>query len=172
MLALETASSSLSLVFSVMLGPVTRQSFVRTLNPRGPVWMRSQDFGLSECPFYITKPPSPPKKNTLSHTTNHLSACTLSPLRFWGQPLDMVWPGIRMGRRGLVWICMHVCPACMKSMHTLWALVRSCMEWEWVREANSGRSGRGGGDLVLLATCPFLTHDIASDFPTSVHILR
>lgn len=38
-----------------------------------------------------------------------------------------------------------------------------------VREASGGRlwdRGGGGDGLVLLATCPFLTHDIASDFTT------
>lgn len=32
--------------------------------------------------------------------------------------------------------------------------------------------GWGGDGLVFLATCPFLTHDIASVFTSSVHFMR
>lgn len=71
---LKTASSSsLCLVFSVVVPALwdsavraaTRQLLVRTLNPFGPIWMRSEDFSLSECP------PNP-LQHTHTHTTTLL----------------------------------------------------------------------------------------------------
>lgn len=77
---------------------------------------------------------------------------------------------------------MYACIYGMYGEHaqTHSALVRSCMETrrniqggrERGRQWKIGRGEGGVGGSVVSATCPFLTHDIASDFTTSVHFLR
>lgn len=68
-------------------------------------------------------------------------------------------------------MCMHVyaARACVHGERALRQVMHGAREGcKWRRVGN--RDGRGS--LVLLATCPFLTHDIASDFRGRVVIRR
>lgn len=67
-------------------------------------------------------------------------------------------------------MCMHVYAARAYMANAL--SVRSCTER--ARDASGGGIGmaRGGEVWSCLATCPFLTHDIASDFTGRVVIRR
>lgn len=128
-----------------MLGPVTRQSFVRTLNPRGPVWMRSQDFGLSECPFYITQPPLPPqKKHTLTHNQSLISMHTL-PVKVLRTAFGhgLAWHQDGTERAG---VNMYACVSSMYEKHAHTLSSRQVMHGVRVSEGGKQwkiRTGRG-----------------------------
>lgn len=73
----------------------TRQLPVRTLNPFGPIWMRSEDFSFSECPFYITHPPSSPT-HSHTHTQPHTYQHAHSPRKAFEGSL-WTWSGLAFG---------------------------------------------------------------------------
>lgn len=94
----------------------TRQPLVRNLNPRGPIWMRNEDFGLSDCPFYIAHPP---QTHTRTHTHALISMHT-RPVKDLRTAVGhgLAWHFGRDGEDGCAAVNMYVYTACMKSMPT------------------------------------------------------
>lgn len=150
-LALETASSLLSLVFSVTLAAASRQSSVE--GSKYPWACLDEKSRLEFVKFVYSliylfqrhpppsAPPSPEtkkeKKGTFpqSRTQTTTSACAF-PVKVLE---DSLWtrsgPGIRMGPRGLVSMCVHVYAARACSELS----VRSCTEL--ARDASVGGLG-------------------------------
>lgn len=95
----------------------TRQPLVRNLNPRGPIWMRNEDFGLSECPFYIAHPPSPKHAHVHTHALISMHTRPVKDLRT-AVGHGLAWHFGRDGEDGCAAVNMYVYTACMKSMPT------------------------------------------------------
>lgn len=80
--------------------------------------MRNEDFGLSECPFYIAHPPSPKHTHVHTHALISMHTRPVKDLRT-AVGHGLAWHFGRDGEDGCAAVNMYVYTACMKSTHTL-----------------------------------------------------